>query len=143
MLTRNDIKKLTGFQTMMATNQTGQLSENCAIFDDILPGVQLVFSIIKKKPIRNNANFDVQEWFNTRNHIVKMNLSSLFIDIIYPSDSILKQKEMCSDTVLARVITSDAITDGDTDNISYLFQIVYSENTDLLSIRKLIDSVRK
>lgn len=64
MITAKQIRKSkSAFETMMKANRTGQLSENCSIFElkNYIGFSKVIVnvSLIKNKPIPNNSSFDV------------------------------------------------------------------------------------
>lgn len=140
-MTLKQIRKTTGMDTMFRTHKSGQLTENCVFFDDILPGVFLSVSLIKKNPIKNNADFCVQEWYESKNDLVKMRLSELFIKQIIPNNDSIKQRERFIHAEIQRVFTCDPVDDGDGDNIAYLIQVRYKPGWDLKSLKNMINSL--
>ncbi len=137
MMTKTQIRKTTGMDTMFKTNATGQLSENCVFFDEILPGVHLTMAIIKSKPIVDNANFSVEDWYSSKTDFMKERLSSVFIDCIKPSDDIVKTRVNHPNGILARCFTVEPISGEEKDVISYLFNIRYKPECDFTFLKSI------
>lgn len=137
MITKTQIRKTTGMDTMFKTNATGQLSENCVFFDEILPGVHLTMSIIKSKPIVDNANFSVEDWYLSKPDSIKERLSNVFISCIKPSDDIVKTRVKHPNAMLARCFTVEPISGEEKDVISYLFQVKYKPECDFTFLKSI------
>jgi len=139
MITAKQIKKTTGYDSMFRAHKTGQLSENCVTFDEILPGVYMSLSLIKKRPIVNNSNFCVQNWFLSQNNQVSDKLHRLMLKCMIPTDQSIKQREMNPEAEIVRVFTIDPV-DNDGDNLAYLIQVRYSPGYNLTHLRNFIKS---
>ena len=124
MITKKQIRKSkSSMSIMIEASKTGQLSENCAIFNPA-PGIEFNFSLIKEKPISNNANFDVCTWIRNKQHLPE-NINPLAAAYDAVMNKVFITKWLASNTSQQRIFTMDCVSGEDADIISYIITATY------------------
>jgi len=113
MITKKTIRKsksTIGLQ--MELIKTGQLTENCAIFN--IQGSELRLSLIFDKKI--NKDFDVESWYNNQPITQKEKLSQMFYNILDKNVKSYAERT-------TRFLTSDTVGGESSKILSYFITV--------------------
>lgn len=118
-VTQNQLQRsISSLKMAFTLRETGQMTENCVIFDNIQPGVTLKMSLIYK----NEApyNFDVRHWYDSSHYFKQLALSNLMNKLAPNNRQSLYQPKSSQ-----KFVTSDPIPGENPYIIGYFVQYIY------------------